>query len=174
MVAPDGDWYFIRSDKPREEGDDEDIWSPCLNQIDDEEESDTEIYSDSDVPDTYNEVREQYAVGDLPFDQFRTKADPGKIDPFYAAAARAATQMPRLRKMFLETEVEGRNSFSFGMSYWAPGEASSKDGGPADTEIPGLDWDVGPSGYVPEESTIEIWRQAKGVDGRILSRIVEI
>lgn len=174
MNTADGDWYFVRDDNTdvqenEQEGDDDDYTEYG------ESSSDTDGSYDSDVPDTYDKRREEYVTGSLPYRCFRSKADLAKVHPLFEAAAKAASQMPRLEDMYLDTLVgAAEEDFTFGMTYNAPGQESEHDDGSTDIELPRLDWAVGPSRYIPEESTVEIWRRAKGVSGEFLSRIVDI
>lgn len=150
MNTADGDWYFVREDNNTEvqsNNDDADLEAGAIT---------TEQNSDLDIPDTYDEENVALATGRQPCRYYRSRADPGKLNPLFAAAAKAAAHMPRLQRMSLSTLVKGsmaRRSpwgmFTFGMTYSAPGN------------VPRLDWAVGPSGYEPEESILELWRLAK-------------
>lgn len=80
----------------------------------------------------------------------------------FEAAAQAAVQMPRLQRMTLKTEVKSSRMFTFGMTYFAPGERTGQGAGSRNVDMPRLDWVIGPWEYEPEESILEIWRQAKG------------
>lgn len=166
MNTADGDWYFTRDSKVNSESDDDD---------DDDAESDTSSsdssraddittkqYPDSDTPDIYNDEQVARAIGDVPRRHFRGRADPSKLNPLFEAAANAAAQMPRLERMALKTEVKASRTFTFAMTYFAPGERTGRGAGSRNVDAPRLDWVVGPSGYEPEESILDIWRGAKG------------
>ena len=166
MNTADGDWYFMRDDNVNVESDDDD---------DDDAESDTSSSDgseadgitikqdpDPDIPDTYNDRNVALAIGDEPHRHFRSRANPGKLNPFFEAAAHAAAQMPRLQCMTLMTKVRASRMFVFAMNYFAPGERSGWGAGSKNVDMARLEWLVGQSGYEPEESILEIWRRAKG------------
>ena len=166
MNTVDGDWYFTRDDNVNLDSDDDD---------DDAAESDTTSsdFSESDntgrkqnpgpdTPDTYNEKKIALAIGEEPYRHFRSRADPDKLKPLFDAAARAGARMPRLQRMTLKTEVKASRWFIFAMNYFAPGERTGQGAGLRNVDMPRLDWVIGSSGYEPEESILEIWRQAKG------------
>ena len=145
------------------------------NDDDDDDESDTsssdgsqaddtttEKNPDIDTPDTYNERRVARAIGNRPYRHFRGRADPGKLNPLFEAAAQGAAQMPRLQYMTLKTDVRAARYFTFRMTYFAPGERTGRGAGSRNVDISRLDWLIGRSGYEPKESILEIWRQAKG------------
>ena len=174
MTTADGDWYFTRDNNASDESDDDDddddatltdTSSTDSSEADDDEDSTTTIYQDPDpnTPDIYNEKNVALATGEKPHRHFRSKADRHKLNPLFEAAAHAAVQMPRLQCMTLKTEVKRRRMFTFAMTYFAPGErAAGRGAGSRDVEKPRLEWVVGPSGYEPSGSILEIWRRAKG------------
>ena len=173
MTTTEGEWYFVSGDS--EDAQAESIEeSPTSDRsgATDASSSESDLNDDSDFPDDYNEAREQRIVGDRPSSIFRTKADATKVNPLFAAAAHAAANMPRLQRMTLETQVRAINPFMFQFDFFAPGQETRFGHGSQDVGWPRLLWTVGPSGYVPEESTIEIWRQAKGKNGEIVSRVL--
>ena len=90
------------------------------------------------------------------------KAEPGKLNPLFEAAARAAVQMPRLQRMTLETEIKTSRLSIFAMTYLSPSELTACGPGSRNADTSRLDWVIGSSDYEPEESILEIWRQAKG------------
>lgn len=159
MNTADGDWYFTRDDNADSESDDDDDDAESDTSSSNKSEANDVITKqdpDPDTPDTYNDRKVALAVGDKPYRHFRKRADASKLNPLFEAAARAATQMPRLQSMTLVTKVRAASKFIFQMRYSAPGVEWWN----GDTAM--LDWVVGPSGYEPEESTLEIWRRAKG------------
>ena len=165
MNTVDGDWYFARDDNVNLESNDDDDDAETDSSSSDGSESDhpaTKQNPDPDTPDTYNEKKVALATGEEPYRHFRSRADPGKLNPLFEAAARAGAHMPRLRRMTLKTEVKASRMFIFAMSYFAPGERKGWGAGSRNLDVPRLDWVIGPSGYEPEESILEIWRQAKG------------
>ena len=166
MNTADGDWYFTRDDNASSESDDDDedadAESDTSSSDDSEDDTITEQDPDPDVPDTYNDRNVALAVGDEPYRHFRSKADPGKLNPLFESAARAAAQMPRLQRMTLMTKVRASRMFLFAMNYFAPGERAGWGAGSRDVDKARLDWVVGPSGYEPEASILQIWTQAKG------------
>lgn len=161
MNTADGDWYFTRDDNMNVASDDDG---------DDDAESDdfeaddttTKQNPDPDIPDIYNEKKVALAIGEEPYRHFRGRADPGKLNPLFEAAAQAAAQMPRLQRMTLKTEVKASRMFTFAMTYFAPGERTGRGAGSRNVDMPRLDWVIGSCGYEPEDSILEIWRQAKG------------
>lgn len=164
MNTADGEWYFTRDGYVNiESADDDDAESDTSNsdgsQADD---TTTKQNPDPDTPDTYNEKKVALAIGEKPYRHFRVRADPGKLNPLFEAAAQAAAQMPRLQRMTLKTEVKASRMFTFAMTYFAPGERTGRGAGSRNVDMPRLDWVIGRSGYEPEESILEIWRQAKG------------
>lgn len=161
MNTADGDWYFTRDDNTSVESADND----GVETDDSSSEADkttTEQNPDPNTPDTYNEKTVAIAIGDEPSRLFRRRADSGKLNPLFEAAAHAATQMPRLRRMTLRMQVRARRWFIFAMRYYAPGERTDEGAGARNLDMPRLDWVIGTLGYEPEESILEIWRQAKG------------
>lgn len=163
MNTADGDWYFTRDGYVSIGSDDDDAQSDTSSsdgsQADD---TTTKQNPDPDTPDTYNEKKVALAIGEKPYRHLRGRADPGKLNPLFAAAAQASAQMPRLQRMTLKTEVEASRIFTFAMTYFAPGERTGRGAGSRNVDMPRLDWVIGRSGYEPEESILEIWRQAKG------------
>ncbi len=162
MNTADGDWYFKANIESADDDDDDgesDTLSSDGSQADD---TTTKQNPDPDTPDTYNEKKVALAIGEKPYCHMRGRADPGKLNPLFEAAARAAAQMPRLQRMTLKTEVKAPRMFTFAMTYYAPGERTGRGAGSRDVDMPRLDWVIGPSGYEPEESILEIWKQAKG------------
>ena len=152
MYTADGHWYFTCDENVNVESDDDDD-----DDDDDADDTTTKQNADPDTLDTYNETKVALAIGEMSKRHFRGRADPGKLNPLFEAAARAAAQMPRLQRMTLRTEVKAQTIFNFAMTYVAPWEAGSRN-----VDMHRLDWDIGPLGYKPEESILEIWRQAKG------------
>ena len=154
MNTADGGWYFTRDENSES---DDDVESDTSSSDDSEaDDAITKQDPDPDTPDTYNDRRVALAVGDKPYRHFRRKADPSKLNPLFEAAARAATQMPRLQRMTLMTKVRASSVILFEMNYCAPGT------GWRNIDMATLDWVVGPSGYEPGESILDIWKQAKG------------
>ena len=102
---------------------------------------------------------------------FRSIADAALLDPLFAAAAQAATQMPRLQCMELQTDVAVPRSFLFGMCFYAPGRRGYPAPAKSDLEKPRLNWTVGHSGYIPQQSTVDIWKQSKSTHGELISTI---
>lgn len=167
MNTANGDWYFSRDDNANIESDDDDDDDDddTVSSLSEAAEADdimTEQNPDPDIPDTYNVKRVAFATGEHPFRHFRSKANPDKLNPLFTAAAMAAAQMPRLQRMTLKTEVRATRTFYFIMTYFAPGERTDRGAGSRNVELSRLDWMVGPSGYEPLESILEIWKQAKG------------
>ncbi len=164
MNTADGDWYFTRDDNADVESEDDDDAESDTASFDGSGADDTTTKQnpDPDTPDTYNEKKVALAIGDEPYREFRSRADPGKLNPLFEAAAQAAAQMPRLQRMTLKTEVRAYRRFTFAMTYFAPSERTDGGAGSRNVGIPRLDWVIGQSGYEPEESTLKIWRQAKG------------
>ena len=166
MNTADGDWYFTRdgSGNVGSEDDDDDAESDdsSSNGSEATDVTITAQYLDPDTPDIYNEKQVALAIGEEPYRHFRSRADPGKLNPLFEAAAQAAARMPRLQRMTLKTEVKASKMFTFAMTYFAPGERTGRGAGSMNVEMPRLDWVTGPSGYEPEESVLGIWRQAKG------------
>ena len=164
MNTADGDWYFTRDDNTNSESDDDDDAESDTSSSDDSEADDVITNQDPnpDIPDTYNDRKVALAVGDEPYNHFRSRADPSKLNPLFEAAARAATQMPLLQRMTLLTKVRASNMFFFAMNYSAPGERNRWGAGSRNIDMARLHWVVGASGYEPEESILEIWRRAKG------------
>ena len=64
--------------------------------------------------------------------------------------------------MTLMTKVRASRMFGFAMNYFARGERTGWGAGSRNVDTVRLDWVVGPSGYEPQSSILEIWRQAKG------------
>ena len=163
MTTADGGWYFTRDDNANDESDDHYTDSSSADGSEADDDTTTTIQDpDPNIPDTYNQKQVALAIGDEPDRFFRSKADPEKLDPLFEAAARAAAQMPRLRHMWLKTHFFSSKVFDFRMVYFAPGERMSQGPGSRNVDVPRLDWWVGPSGYEPVESTLKIWRRAKG------------
>ena len=164
MNTVDGDWYFTRDDNEDLESDDDDDAESDTSSSDTSEsdDSDTKQNSDPDTPDTYNGKKVALAIGEEPYRHFRSRADPGKLNELFEAAARAGAHMPRLQRMTLRTEVKASRMFTFAMNYVAQGERTGQGAGSRNVDMPRLDWVIGSSGYEPEESILEIWRQAKG------------
>ena len=177
MSTADGDWYFMRRDFLNVDSED------CSAEVDsddyegyhdfqhsgsddpDVDENLTIQYADPDKPDTYKGYKLAFAIGDRPLRQFRSRADPDKLDPLFKAVAQAAAHMPRLQRMTLVTKVEGSKYFTFTMTYLAVGERTDRwPGSTMNVEMPRLIWEIGSSQYEPEESTLQIWRRAKGED----------
>ena len=163
MTTAEGGWYFVRDSSTNDESDD-DAAVTDTSSAEGSEANAITIYQDPDpdIPDTFNEKQVALATGERPYRRFRSKADPDKLNPLFMAAAQAATQMPRLQRMTLKTEVKASKMFTFAMTYFASGEKASRGAGSRNTDKPRLDWVVGPSRYEPEESILEIWRGAKG------------
>ena len=163
MTTAEGGWYFVRDNSTNDESDD-DAAVTDTSSADGSEANDITTYQDPDpdIPDTFNEKQVALATGERPYRRFRSKADPDKLNPLFVAAAQAATQMPRLQRMMLKTEVKASKMFTFAMTYFAAGEKTGRGAGSRNTDKPRLDWVVGPSRYEPEESILEIWRGAKG------------
>ena len=161
MNTADGEWYFVRDPDTSGESDDDD---DAITDTSSADGSELTTYQDPDpdVPDTYNEKKVALAIGAEPICHFRSKADPDKLDPLFKAAAQAAAQMPRLQRMTLRTEVKAFRNYVFSMNYFAPGERAGRGAGSRNVDKPRLDWVIGPSGYEPTESILEIWREAKG------------
>ncbi|MDI1487992.1 MAG: hypothetical protein OHK93_007266 [Ramalina farinacea] len=172
MNTADGDWYFVREDSDTEvesNNDNADLEAGAIT---------TEQNPDPDIPDTYNENIVALATGQKPYRHYRIRADPGKLNPLFVAAAKAAACMPRLQRMSLSTVVKGSTErrspwrrlkhswgFTFAMTYSeALGERTggSAAGSRSFDDVSRLDWAVGLSGYEPEESILELWRLAKG------------
>ena len=172
MNTADGDWYFMRKDNDTEiqpYNDDADFEAGAII---------IEQNPDPDIPDTYNEKNVALATGKQPYRIYRSRADPGKLNPLFVAAAKAAAYMPQLQRMSLSTVVKGSTgrsptstwckglwTFTFAMTYSAgPGERTggTAAGSRSFDNVPRLDWAVGPSGYEPEESILELWKLAKG------------
>ena len=173
MNTADGGWYFTRENNANDKShDDDDDASTDTSSADGSEADDdsTTTNQDPDIPDTYNATKVAFAIGEEPYSHFRTKADPDKLDPLFEAAARAAAQMPRLRRMWLKTYVYPPGMFDFAMAYLAPGEMISQGPGSGDVDVPRLEWVVGASGYEPAESILELWRRAKG---EVVQRVTE-
>ena len=164
MNTADGDWYFMRDENVNVESDDDDDAESDTSSSDGSEADDTTTKQDPDpdTPDTYNDRKVALAIGDEPYRHFRSRANPGKLNPLFEAAARAAAQMPRLQRMILMTKVRASRMFVFAMNYFAPGERTGWGAGSRNVDNARLDWVVGQSGYEPEASILEIWRQAKG------------
>ena len=164
MNTVDGDWYFTRDDNVNLESDDYDNAESDTSSFVSSESDDTAIKQnpDPDTPDTYNEKKVALAIGEEPYRHFRSRADPGKLNPLFEAAAQAGAHMPRLQRMTLKTEVNAYMMFIFAMNYFAPGKRTGRGAGSRNVDMPRLDWAIGSSGYEPEESILEIWRQAKG------------
>lgn len=168
MNTADGDWYFTRDNnvnlESKNDDDDDDDAESDTSGFDGSEADDTTTKqnSDPDAPDTYNEKNVAQAIGEEPYRHFRGRADPGKLNPLFEAAAQAAAQIPRLQRMTLKTEVRAFRMFTFSMTYFAPSERTGRGAGSRNVDMPRLDWVIGPSGYKPEESILEIWRHAKG------------
>ena len=171
MTTAEGGWYFTRDNSVNDSSDDDDDDDNDTSSADDsssEADNDTNtttIYQDPDpsTPDTYNSKKIALAIGESPHCHFRRKADPDKLNPLFAAAAQAAAQMPRLQRMTLKTEVRASRMFTFSMTYFAPGERAGRSaGGSSNVDVPRLEWVVGPSGYVPSEAILDVWRRAKG------------
>ena len=170
MNTADGDWYFRRDDNVNveSENDDDDTESDTSSfdgsEADDDNNNNTTAMQnpDPDTPDTFNEKEVALAIGEEPYRHFRGRADPRKLNPLFEAAAQAAAQMPRLQHMTLKTEVRASRTFTFAMTYFAPSERTGRGAGSRNVDMPRLDWVIGPSGYVPEESILDIWRQTKG------------
>ena len=166
MNTADGDWYFTRDDsvniKSDDDDDDDDAESDTSSSdVSEADDTITKQDPDPDTPDTYNDRNVALAIGDEPYRHFRSKADPGKLNPLFEAAARAAAQMPRLQRMTLMTKVRASKMFVFAMNYFAPGERTGWGAGSRNVDVARLDWVIGQSGYEPEESVLEIWRRAK-------------
>ena len=170
MTTSDGDWYFTHDDNANVESDadddddaaESDLSSSEASEADDDHNITIEQNADPDTPDTYNQKKVALATGEEPYRHFRSKAQPDKLNPLFAAAAKAAAQMPRLQRMTLKTEVKAARMFNFVMTYFAPGERTGRGAGSRNVQTSRLDWVVGPSGYEPQESILKIWRQAKG------------
>ncbi len=165
MNTADGDWYFTRDESVNLESDDDDDDAESLTSTSDGSEPDdtaTMQNPDPDTPDTYNEKKVALAIGQAPYNHFRSRADPDKLNPLFKAAAQAAAHMPRLQRMILKTEVKALRRFIFAMTYLAPGERTGRGDGSRNVDMPRLDWLIGLSGYEPEESILEMWKQAKG------------
>ena len=164
MNTANGDWYFTLDNAKVESDDDDDAAETDTSSSDGSEADDTTTKQDPDpdTPDTYNDRKVALAIGDEPYRHFRSRADPGKLNPLFEAAARAAAQMPRLQRMTLMTKVRAPRIFVFAMNYFAPGERTGWGAGSRNVDMVRLDWVVGPSGYEPEASILEIWRHAKG------------
>ena len=180
MINPEGDWYFSRSD-PDERDSTEDETDGI--------ESDTETSSsssdtgspisprpctiqtpDPDIPDSYNEKAVKLAAGWDRYREFRSRADPSKLDPLFRAAARAGAQMPKLQCMKLKTNVRGLREFDFSMTYSAPNEQAGFQADPSESHRPRLQWVIGISKYEPQQDVLEIWRSAKG---EVLQSVVD-
>ena len=163
MTTADGGWYFTRDNNANDESDN-DAAETDTSSADGSEPDDTTIIQDPDpdTPDHYDQKKVALATGEEPQRHFRSKADPEKLDPLFKAAALAAAQMPRLHRMTLKTEVKASRTFTLAMTYLARGERAGRSAGSRNMDGPRLDWVVGPSGYEPAESTLEIWRRAKG------------
>ena len=167
MNTADGDWYFTRDDSVNAESDDDENNDPAESDTSSSDSSEaddiiTKQDPDPDTPDTYNDRKFALAIGEEPRRHFRSRADHGKLNQLFEAAARAAAQMPRLQCMTLITKVRASPTFSFRMDYLAPGQQSGWGSGSRNVGMPRLVWLVGPSRYEPEASILEIWRQAKG------------
>ena len=161
MNAANGDWYFTQDDNASVSSEDND-GIETDDSSSEADETTTEQNPDPNTPDTYNERNVAIAVGDEPSRLFRWRADPDKLNPLFEAAAQAAAKMPRLQRMTLRTQVRPRRWFTFAMRYYAPGERTSEVAGARDFDMPRLVWSIGPSGYEPVESILDIWRLAKG------------
>lgn len=165
MNTADGGWYFTRDDNVNVESENDDDDAESDTSSSDGSEADdttTKQNPHPDTPDTYNEKKVALAIGEEPYRHFRGRADPGKLNPLFEAAAQAAAQMPQLERMTLKTEVRASRMFTFAMTYFAPSERTCRGAGSRNVDMPRLDWVIGPSRYEPEESILEIWRQAKG------------
>ena len=176
MTTAEGGWFFIRCDEEEESEEEEQEENVPYGWGSDNSASDSssqsEMSDNSDIPDAYHEKREERAVGDFPGRLFRDKADATKLNPFFAGAARAATQMPRLQRMTLVSKVQANNKFSFRMSFFAPGQKMYSGPGARDVDMARLVWAMGSSGYTPEESTVDIWRQAQDGHAELLSIVL--
>ena len=170
MNTADGDWYFVREANDvnvESNNDDAYLEAGAIT---------TKQNPDPDIPDTYNEKNVALATGQQPYRHYRSGADPGKLNPLFTAAAKAAAYTPRLQRMSLSTDVRGsklRQSpgfhlpntriFTFKMTYSAPEERTHESAAPRSfDDVSRLDWVVGPSGYEPEDSILQLWRLAKG------------
>lgn len=181
MTTADGGWYFTRDNNVNDSSDDDDDDDDEHTSSADDSSSEadnttttTAVYQDPDpsIPDTYKRKKIALAIGETPHRHFRSKADPDKLNQLFKAAAQAAAQMPRLQRMTLKTEVKASRMFTFSMMYCAPGERAGRGAGSRnmDVDVPRLDWVVGPSGYVPSEAILEVWRRAKG---EVVQSVVE-
>lgn len=158
MIAPTGEWYFIR-DPNRPIDEDE-----AANDSDDPEESasDTDsepLSEDSFRPDSYAPRHEARAIGDYPIRSFRTLPDDALINPLLLAMARAAKQMPRLRKMSLTSTMRNPDGAGFEVLFYSEGEHSLSDIEVGGAEGARLVWVVGK--WRPREEILSKWREGK-------------
>ncbi|KAI4719639.1 hypothetical protein E4T48_04148 [Aureobasidium sp. EXF-10727] len=196
-VRPDGGWYTeIDHERDPETSDDEDEEEDQDEDEDENEDEDTDNssniihndarsedsssgYDSSDSffamdqlpPDSYGyaeERRDAIVNGDEPSTSpFRTKPAP-ELEAFFLAAARAASQMPRLKSMNVghkirPSERTGRRFRTLGFEYLAKGVKYPGDG--ADVlELGRLYWSVGRGWRMSQELDSQ-WRLLLGDDG---------
>lgn len=157
MTTPDGDWYFIRDPTKL---DDDDYSDEVEDEADSSSESDTSIDSwDFLIPDSFNERKEDRAVGDFPVRMFRTLPSDSRINPLLLAMARAAGHMPQLQSMSLVSKLHSFDGAWFEIYYHAPGQRSNLDSEPGDLEKARLYWSVGK--WRPDEEVLRIWRAGR-------------
>ena len=77
--------------------------------------------------------------------------------------------------MTLWSAVTAVECFNFEMEYaGSETQAGLTDFKSSDIYLPRLLWHVGPSGYVSEQTTLQIWKKAKGISGDMMKVSNEI
>ncbi|MCJ1318274.1 hypothetical protein MMC15_003602 [Xylographa vitiligo] len=160
-VAPDGSWCFLREELHGAARDAQVLRMQLATR--------REVERHWTAPnDCYNALAQRQQVGAFPAREFRRVPDGAHIPGLMLALARAATRMPRLRR--LHVDVAPRLPFAFGVRYVAAGEAYQpfydtgntrtvhrRTTAPADdVGLPRLYWTV--RGWRPEEEVLELWR----------------
>ena len=162
IVAADGDWLY----RPADDHDPSRDWDRVLNPVDDPEDwkwkeflphkPDPQDYFDGELSNPYMyDVCEQYMfsedypVGDLPGRRFRTLPSPAKLNPWFEAMALAGTRMPSMQ-LFEVSICPPQDGSRVDVAF------STKRGRKE------FEWEDQSKTYRPEESTIELWKHARG------------